>query len=288
MVSDSMSKPNKKSGKWRNKFRLVILNDHDFEEKLSLKLSRLNVFVVLSISAIVLIAITILLIAFTPLKEYIPGYSSTALKRQAYSNVLKVDSLERTILQYEQYLKIIRGVISDEPLDFLPGSEDREADAVAVGKLEPSTADSALRSLVEQEELFNIQRTSALSPLSSYAFFTPVRGEITQAFLPDEGHFAVDIVTRPNEPVKACLSGTVVLAEFSAQTGYNIVIQHSNNLISVYKHNSVLFKKQGDIVRASEVIGMVGNTGELSTGPHLHFELWYESRPINPELFIRF
>lgn len=284
-----MSKQTKKSGKWRSKFRLVILNDYDFEEKLSIKLSRLNVFVIIGISAILLIGSTILLIAFTPLKEYIPGYSSPALKRQAYANIVRVDSLERALSQYDQYLQIIRGVISDEPLDFLGDTNAQESQSVNVGRLEPGGSDSALRQMVEQEELFNIQRSpTALDVLSSYTFFTPVSGEVTQGFSPDDGHFAVDVVTRPNEPVKACLPGTVLLAEFSAQTGYNIVIQHRNNLISVYKHNSVLFKSQGDIVRASEVIGMVGNTGQMSTGPHLHFEIWHEGRPVNPELFIRF
>jgi murein DD-endopeptidase MepM/ murein hydrolase activator NlpD len=284
-----MSKQTKKSGKWRSKFRLVILNDYDFEEKLSIKLSRLNVFVIIGISAILLIGSTILLIAFTPLKEYIPGYSSPALKRQAYANIVRVDSLERALSQYDQYLQIIRGVISDEPLDFLGDTNAQESQSVNVGRLEPGGSDSALRQMVEQEELFNIQRSpTAVDVLASYTFFTPVSGEVTQGFSPDDGHFAVDVVTRPNEPVKACLPGTVLLAEFSAQTGYNIVIQHRNNLISVYKHNSVLFKSQGDIVRASEVIGMVGNTGQMSTGPHLHFEIWHEGRPVNPELFIRF
>jgi murein DD-endopeptidase MepM/ murein hydrolase activator NlpD len=284
-----MSKQTKKSGKWRSKFRLVILNDYDFEEKLSIKLSRLNVFVIIGISAILLIGSTILLIAFTPLKEYIPGYSSPALKRQAYANIVRVDSLERALSQYDQYLQIIRGVISDEPLDFLGDTNAQESQSVNVGRLEPGGSDSALRQMVEQEELFNIQRSpTAVDVLASYTFFTPVSGEVTQGFSPDDGHFAVDVVTRPNEPVKACLPGTVLLAEFSAQTGYNIVIQHRNNLISVYKHSSVLFKSQGDIVRASEVIGMVGNTGQMSTGPHLHFEIWHEGRPVNPELFIRF
>jgi murein DD-endopeptidase MepM/ murein hydrolase activator NlpD len=284
-----MSSKPKKTGKWRSKYRLVILNDYDFEEKLSVKLSRLNVFVIIGVSAVLLIGSTILLIAFTPLKEYIPGYSSTALKRQSYANTIKVDSLERALSQYEQYLRILRGVISDEPIDFLEDSLASDNQSVVVGKLEPGPRDSALRQMVEQEELFNLQRSpSATDVLSNYTFFTPVKGEISQGFLPDEGHFAIDVVTRPNEPVKACLPGTVLLAEFSAQTGYNIVIQHRNNLISVYKHNSVLFKSQGDIVRASEVIGMVGNTGEMSTGPHLHFELWHEGRPVNPELFIRF
>lgn len=285
-----MTKLKQTTEKWRNKYRLVILNDENFEEKLSLKLSRLNVFVIVSISIVVLITGTILLIAFTPLKEYIPGYSSTALKRQAYNNALRVDSLQTKLSQYEQYVNIIKGVVSNEPLEYIGDTIEQSAAAfTGAFSLDPSSDDSLLRASVEYEEAFNIQGgESALSPLYSYAFFTPVRGEIIQGFLPEENHFAVDIITRKNEPVKACLKGTVLFAEFSAQTGYTIVIQHAANLISVYKHNSTLFKKQGDRVRAGEVIGIIGNTGELSTGPHLHFELWYDGKPINPEDFLQF
>lgn len=284
-----MSKLKKTTEKWRNKYRLVILNDEDFEEKLSLKLSRLNVFFIIALGSVVLITGTILLIAFTPLREYIPGYSSTALKRQAYNNAIRVDSLETRLAQYEQYVSIIRGVVADEPLEYIGDTIERTSSTTGGFSLDPSIEDSILRVRVEQEEAFNIQGgESRSSPLSSYAFFTPVRGEIVQRFIPEEEHYAVDIVTRNNEPVKSCLKGTVVFAEFSAQTGHTIVIQHSNNLTSVYKHNSTLFKKQGNRVRAGEVIGIIGNTGELSTGPHLHFELWYNGVPINPEDFLQF
>ncbi|MCC5917586.1 MAG: M23 family metallopeptidase [Cryomorphaceae bacterium] len=285
------NKIKKTTEKWRSKYRLVILNDHDFEEKLSLKLSRLNVFVIFTLGSIFLITATILLIAFTPLREYIPGYSSTALKRQAYQNALRVDSMEVKLAQYEQYVNILRGVITDEPPEYLDDSIEMRVTSAGNINLFPSAHDSMLRAEVEQEELFNIQQTSTTasqSLLSSYAFFAPVKGEISQPFLPEEGHFAVDIVTRTNEPVKACLKGTVLFSEFSAQTGYTIVLQHATNLISVYKHNSALFKKQGDVVRAGEVIGMVGSTGEFTTGPHLHFELWHEGKPVNPQDFIRF
>jgi murein DD-endopeptidase MepM/ murein hydrolase activator NlpD len=283
------SKLKKTREKWRHKYRLVILNDQNFEEKLSLKLSRLNVFVVVTLGSIFLIGSTILLIAFTPLREYIPGYSSTALKRQAYNNALRVDSLEVKLAQYEQYVRIIRGVISDEPPEYIDDTIGRSQGGIGGINLEPGPSDSLLRLSVEQEEMFNLSAAPVTAnPLSSYAFFAPVRGDIIQGFIPEESHFAVDIVTRQNEPVKACLKGTVLYSEFSAQTGYGIVIQHANNLIYVYKHKSSLFKKQGDIVRAGEVIGIVGNTGELTTGPHLHFELWYEGRAVNPEDHIRF
>jgi murein DD-endopeptidase MepM/ murein hydrolase activator NlpD len=287
-----MSKLKKITEKWRNKYRLVILNDENFEEKLSLKLSRLNVFVILSLGSVILITGTIILIAFTPLREYIPGYSSTALKRQAYNNAIRVDSLETTLAQYEQYVNIIRGVVTDDPLEYMGDTIERTRTAsypTTGFTLDPSKEDSILRLRVEHEEAFNIQGNGTRSnPLLSYAFFTPVRGEIIQGFLPEENHFAVDIVTRSNEPVKSCLKGTVLFAEFSAQTGYTIVIQHSNNLTSVYKHNSTLFKKQGDRVRAGEVIAIIGNTGELTTGPHLHFELWYNGQPLNPEDYLQF
>ncbi len=286
-----MSKLRKITEKWRNKYRLVILNDENFEEKLSLKLSRLNVFVIISLGSVILITGTIILIAFTPLREYIPGYSSTALKRQAYNNAIRVDSLETSLAQYQQYLNIIKGVVSDEPIEYIGDTIERTPSNVTASAitLEPSKQDSLLRLQVEQEEAFNLQGSDVRSnPLLSYVFFTPVRGEIIQGFSPEENHFAVDIVTKTNEPVKSCLKGTVLFAEFSAQTGYTIVVQHANNLTSIYKHNSTLFKKQGDRVRAGEVIAIIGNTGELTTGPHLHFELWYNGQPINPEDFLRF
>lgn len=272
-----------------HKYRLVILNEDTFEERLSYKLTRLNVFVTVFLMVIILIIGTTVLIAFTPLREYIPGYSPAALRTKAVELTYRTDSLEKEILENQRYFNSIRKMLTGKVIP--KGIEEDSAIAVpsidpATVDLSPSRADSILRAKVEQEDKYNVLG-KAISQ-TDFSLFPPVKGYISQGFSIEDKHFAVDVVTEKNAPVKAVADGSVIFAEWTAETGYVIILEHSYGLISVYKHNGSLTKEQGEMVKAGEVIAIVGNTGEYTTGPHLHFELWSDGYPMNPVDFISF
>ncbi|WP_273568670.1 M23 family metallopeptidase [Maribacter halichondriae] len=272
-----------------HKYRLVILNESTFEEKISFKLSRLNVFVTGSLCIIGLIGLTILLIAFTPLREYIPGYSSTKLKRQATELTYKTDSLVRTLDYTNRYLDnirmVLRGDIENNTVNRDSLFEQYKLDPSTVD-LTPIKEDSLLRAEVALEDKYNLFERNLEK--AEVVFFPPVSGIITQNYDADKRHYAVDVVAPKDTPVKAAANGMVIFSEWTSETGYVIILKHKDGLLSAYKHNGSLNKEQGDIVRAGEVIASVGNTGELTTGPHLHFELWDNGTPVNPLDFIDF
>lgn len=288
-----MAKSEKKSKKIKkkllHKYRLVILNDDTFEERLSLNLTRLNVFILGTISAIMLIVATTILIAFTPLKEYIPGYSSTTLKKKAVKLSFKTDSLQRAIDLNEKYFASIKQVLQGEVStvqfnkDSIIQAAKQEASQV---DLNPIKEDSILRQKVDKEDKYSLFETATSK--ANFVLFPPVNGTISDNYNVKTKHYAVDVVIAKDTPIKSTADGTVIFAEWTAQTGHVIIIEHSQGLISVYKHNATLTKSQGDLVKAGEVIATAGNTGELSTGPHLHFELWSDGYPVNPTNFIDF
>lgn len=272
-----------------HKYRLVILNESTFEEKISFKLSRLNVFVTGSLFIIALIGLTTLLIAFTPLREYIPGYSSTKLKRQATELTYQTDSLVRTLNYTNRYLENIRLVLKGD----IENTEINRDSLFEQFKLDPSTIDltpiredSLLRAEVALEDKYNLfERANGNTNL---VLFSPVSGTLSQTYDVEKKHYAVDVVAPKDTPVKAIANGTVIFSEWTTETGYVIILEHKDGLLSVYKHNGSLNKNQGDVVRVGEVIASVGNTGELTTGPHLHFELWSNGNPVNPMDYIDF
>jgi len=282
-------KEKKIAKKLLNKYRLVILNEDTFEERLSFKLTRLNVFVLLALSSIFIVVSTTILIAFTPLKEYIPGYSSTALKKKATILNYKTDSLEKVIAINERYFESIKKVLHGE-LSSLDFNKDSIVEAAKLDvrdiDLAPIKEDSLLREKVDKEDKYNLFE-SAISK-ASFILFPPANGTISAPYNAKEKHYAVDIVLAKNTPIKSTADGIVIFAEWTTKTGHVIIVEHSHGLISVYKHNASLTKEQGDLVKAGEVIAMSGNTGELSSGPHLHFELWSDGYPINPTNFIDF
>ena len=272
-----------------NKYRLVILNENTFEEKISFKLSRLNVFVTGTLAVIGLIAITTVLIAFTPLREYIPGYSSTALKRQATDLTFKTDSLLNVINYTNRYIDnirmVLRGDIENNSINQDSTFEAFKLDPNQID-LNPIREDSLLRAQVALEDKYNLFESPIFD--GSELMFTPLSGMLSQGYDPNIKHFAVDIVAAKDAPVKSIADGTVVFAEWTAATGYVIILEHQDGLISVYKHNGSLARTQGALVRAGEVIASVGDTGELTTGPHLHFALWRNGSPVNPLNYIDF
>lgn len=289
MAEKNKKKPKEIKQKLLHKYRLVILNENTYEEKISFKLNRLNVFVSGTLFMIALIGVTTLIIAFTPLREYIPGYSSTRLKRQATELTYRTDSLV-TVLNYtNQYLDNVRMVLSGD----IENNEVSRDSLFEQFKLDPSSIDLTpiredllLREEVELEDKYNLFERNVEN--LGFLLFSPLSGTLSQEFDSEKRHYAVDVVAKEGSPIKAIADGVVLFSEWTSTTGYVLIIKHQDNLTSVYKHNGSLSKEQGDIVKAGEVVAAVGNTGELTTGPHLHFELWSKGNAVNPLDYIDF
>jgi len=286
-------KQEKKGGffrRLRNKYRLIIYNDDTFEEVWFFRLSRLNVIAVMGTSAIVLIALVSLLIAFTPLKEFIPGYPKGDIKMNMISNNQKLDSIQQELKLREQYLDNLSRIISGKTPKEQTSSRDTVVHRSDIN-FENSKHDSILRKQIEEEEKYMLSvdyKSQQDKDMSQVHFFTPVKGIVTNSFNQEEKHFGTDVVASKDMVVVATLDGTVTMANWTLKTGYVIQLQHDNRILSVYKHNAELLKEVGDHVKAGEAIAIIGNSGELSTGPHLHFELWKNGSPLNPENYIVF
>ena len=290
-----MSKRRKRRSKLlkrlKSKYRLVIMNDDTFEEQASFRLSRLNLYVLLSTLLIALIIIILSTIVFTPLKEYIPGYADVNLRRDMTLLKLKADSVEKIITSRDIYLSNLRNVIegkidttADAPDNIKPGNENTEINKISLD-------DSLFRADIENEVDLSLNlsdRSSNKKSIADFSFFTPLKGFITEDFDKDATHYGVDIVAPENETIQCVLDGTVILASWTLETGYIMAVQHENELVSFYKHNSVLLKKVGTFVKAGDAIAVIGSSGELTTGPHLHFELWYNGIPLDPKEYIVF
>lgn len=281
--------------KLRDKYRLVILNEDTFEEKLSFRLSRLNVFVVLGMLAIILIFLTTYLIAFTPLKEYIPGYNDTNVQEDLYELQLKADSLEEAYRSKDLYITNMKKVLAGETdyeVSNPANTDSTDYTRYTNIKIKKSREDSLLRAEFEKSNQFSLNPVGSdkrnLSAVGIPSFFPPVKGIITNHFNANAKHFGVDVAAPKNEAVKAAFDGTVIFSEWSSATGNVIAVQHINNVVTVYKHNSVILRKQGSRVKAGESIAIIGESGEYSTGPHLHFELWINGNPVDPENFVIF
>jgi murein DD-endopeptidase MepM/ murein hydrolase activator NlpD len=272
-------------------YRLVILNDKSFKEVLSIRLTKLNAYLIVGSSALLLVAIVTLLIAFTPLRELIPGYPSGETRRHIIRNAYLLDSLENELHKRDRYFKNINAIITGkEPTSYNTGVDTSfQTDEIEFTK---SIQDSLLRIQVEQEEQYNLallNKNFEEVNISKIHFFPPVKGMVTSSFDAKANHYGTDIAVGTDNIVKATLGGTVIMSTWSLKTGYVIQIQHKNNLISVYKHNAELLKEEGAIVKAGEAIAVVGNSGELlTTGPHLHFELWQNGIALDAENYIVF
>jgi murein DD-endopeptidase MepM/ murein hydrolase activator NlpD len=239
---------------------------------------------------IVMTTMVISLIAFTPLREYIPGYGDVYERRLIIRLIGTADSLERQIESRDKYYKDLMALIHENPEK---KTEKPAKDTTGrIKKIDLSPGKNDLEFRKEYEETKGGAEKSVanlkLSGLGEHVFFTPVSGYVTSRFSPTEGHFGVDVVTRQDEAIKATLDGTVIFVGFSAEDGNVIHVQHSGNLITIYKHCSALLKETNDRVRSGEAIAIVGNTGESSKGPHLHFELWFNGSPVNPQEFLAF
>jgi murein DD-endopeptidase MepM/ murein hydrolase activator NlpD len=275
--------------KLRHKYRIVLLQDDTFKEVGFIRLNRLNVISVSGFLLILLIAAFWSLTAYTPLRELIPGYPTAHTRNNIIKNNIRLDSLQKEIKYRDQYFNNINKIIAGEkPDDFMNDFEIQADENPAFAR---SLADSILRhdvDLAEKLSLPNVNGQQSSLKLDKLHFFSPVRGMVTNSFNPLNNHFGTDVVAGPNEVVKATLDGTVIMASWTLETGHVIQIQHANNLISVYKHNAELLQKVGMKVKAGDAIAIIGNSGELTTGPHLHFEIWQNGVPLNPEDFVVF
>ena len=273
---------------FRNKYRLSILNDETFEEVWQYRLSRMNVIIAVGGFAIFLIIMVSVLIAFTPLREFIPGYPDGETRKGYVKNALRADSLERVLKQWENYYANINTILNGG----VPLTIESKADTVKPSRTVEyarSKEDSLLRNQIEADQMYNLSfNSSGNTKTNTFFFIPPVKGIVTNRYSPLQNHYGIDLVAAPNEVVLAVAKGTVILADWTIETGYTIAVQHENNFISVYKHNSKLLKRQGDVVGAGDAIAIIGNSGELTTGPHLHFELWQNGNTLDPSKFIPF
>jgi len=290
-MAKKKAKKNRKSF-WhqiRFKYKLSFFNESTLEEVWSLRVSQLSAIIVMLFFVLFLVSVTALIIIKTPIRNYLPGYLDVEVRKEIVENALRADSLERLIAIQALYLDNVTGILAGTaPIDSI-----REIDSLA--QVNPdyniprSPAEEEFIRTFEEEEKYNL---TSLNPNPAFAdgifFFKPVNGIISSPFESEKHHYGVDLVSAPNESVLATLDGTVVFTGFDPNVGNIIQLQHRNGFLSVYKHNELLLKETGDVVVAGEAIAIVGNTGKLSTGPHLHFELWYRGVPVNPADYIVF
>ena len=274
----------------KQRLRFIVLDDQTLKEKNGFSLSWFQIITRLLSILLLLATLNTLLIAYTPLREFIPGYSPPHLSKNLIHLSNKTDSLLADLRIKEQKQVMLERVLKGEFVDDSLFSDSVIIANINSEALKASSKDSVFRDAVEREDQFNVLSEEGTKPLllRNIAFYAPIKGMISDQFDIGEEHYGVDVVAPKNEAIKASLPGTVILASWTTETGYTMAIQHENNLISFYKHNSVLLKSAGERVLAGDVIAIIGNSGSLSSGPHLHFELWHKGKAINPEHHILF
>ena len=268
------------------KYRFSIINDETLSEKISLKLSRKNVFFVFGFLTFCCFFCAIIFISITPLSNLIPGRSSKAVQKELVDISFKSDSLIDVLEKQRVYLENIRNIFNGKELFSPKTSSDKSFEGEV--SFEKSTEDSLLRIAVEEEEIGSIKIVDRNNLSEIVLFFTPVEGIVVDSFDIKKGHFGIDLVAREKSRISSVLDGVVIFSNWTYETGYVIGVQHKNGYFSLYKHNSVLLRSAGDFVSAGDHIAVIGNSGELSSGPHLHFELWHEGAPIDPQKHISF
>jgi len=275
-----------------NNLRINIINSDSHKALFSVKFTKFTLILVLSLFILLLIVGTYLVTSRTAVKYTIPGYPSAATKQMAVENVIKIDSLERIIEMWSMQLTNIQRIVSGREPVAMDSIAQRKNDGTidAASREMYAKDDSILREEILKQERFNISYNTKkkIEQIEGLHFFTPVKGIITEDYNKAINHPFVDIAAAVNTIVYAVLDGTVVYAGWNDDTGYTIQIQHDNDIISAYKHNEKLLKSVGDKVTAGTPIALVGNTGNLSTGSHLHFELWHKGEAVDPTLYIKF
>ena len=282
---------NRRKAFWKNfkfKYKLTVTNENTLEEIVGIHVSKLNGLSILLSAVTVIFLIAALIIAFTPLRNYLPGYMNTEVREQVVLNALRADSLQWVLERQRMYIMNVQDIISGNvkpdsihPIDSLTVVRSEEL-------MERTQAEEEFRKQYEETERYNLTTIDNSVSTTGLIFFRPTRGMLSSGFDANKKHFGIDIAANPNESILSTLDGTVIMATYTADTGYVIQVQHGQNLVSVYKHCGSLLKKEGDTVKAGEAIALVGNTGEKTTGPHLHFEIWNRGRALDPSKYIVF
>ena len=286
-----MAKKKRKKSFWKDirfKYKLTILNENTLEEVFKLRVSKFNGLSVLFTTLFLIFFIVSSIVVLTPLRNYLPGYFNSEVRAQIVSNALRVDSLQTVVEKQNLYITniqdIFRGDVKPDTIHSIDSLTAIRVDSIK----ERTERENAFREEYEEREKYNLSSFTANLDLGGIQLFLPTSGIITGHFDAERRHYGVDVAAPTNESILAVLDGVVVLSTYTADTGYLIQLQHNQDFVSIYKHCGSLLKKQGDKVKSGEVIALVGNTGTLSSGPHLHFELWYKGQAVNPEHYIAF
>lgn len=274
--------------KLSERFHILLVNEKTLEKRKLFSSSSVNLAASSLFAFLLLLSTSFILIYITPLKEYFRGYTSIELRENAVENSMKLDSLESLYISQSKYIKslkdLLSGNISFEDLDQI--TENTESNSLELEIIKTNLDDSLLRALVDEEDKYNAFDLEG--ERFTTVLFPPVKGGLSSGFDYESKHYGVDIAMPENSPVHSISEGIVVFAEWTSETGFVIILEHLNGLTSIYKHNSSIIKTQGDRIETGEIIAFTGNTGSLTTGPHLHFELWYRGEPVDPESYIEF
>lgn len=276
---------------WHNikfKYKLTIINENTLEEVVGIHVSKLNGLSVLLSACTVIFLIAAAIIAFTPLRNYLPGYMNSEVRSQIVANDLRADSLQAALERQSRYVMNIQDILSGQVKADTVQSIDSLTNLRAEKLMERSKKEEEFRKQYEEKERYNLTAVTDVRDAAGLIFYRPLRGVMSAGFNPEKRHFGIDLTASPNESILAALDGTVIMAAYTAEWGYVIQIQHPQNFISVYKHCGSLMKREGEQVKGGEVIALVGKSTEDGDQPHLHFELWHRGNPTNPEKYVVF
>ena len=274
--------------KLSERFHILLVNEKTLAKKKLFSSSTINLAGSIGFVFLLLLSTSFIVIYFTPLKEYFRGYTSIELRENAIENSMKLDSLENLYLAQSNYIKSLKNILSGNVSfdEIKENTSSLETNQVELEIVKTNKEDSLLRALVDEEDKYNALEIEG--ERFTTVLFPPVKGELSSGFDYDNKHYGVDIAMPENSPVHSISEGIVVFAEWTSETGFVIIAEHLNGLTSIYKHNSSIVKSQGDRIQTGEIIAFTGNTGSLTTGPHLHFELWYQGEPVDPKNYIEF
>ena len=274
--------------KLSERFHILLVNEKTLAKKKLFSSSTINLAGSIGFVFLLLLSTSFIVIYFTPLKEYFRGYTSIELRENAIENSMKLDSLENLYLAQSNYIKSLKNILSGNVSfeEINENTSSLETNQVELEIVKTNKEDSLLRALVDEEDKYNALEIEG--ERFTTVLFPPVKGELSSNFEYENKHYGVDIAMPENSPVHSISEGIIVFAEWTSETGFVIIAEHLNGLTSIYKHNSSIVKSQGDRIQTGEIIAFTGNTGSLTTGPHLHFELWYQGEPVDPENYIEF
>lgn len=281
------------SDRLTTKYQLVIRNEENLAEKSTFGFTYSKLLLLSAALFIVVFTLSLFLSKTLLAKWFDPKHAQTVANKQLYELALKVDSLATEVDRKDNFIqnfqRILSGDTSSGFVDPAQSLNDPDRTVKPVGNMKPAPEDSLFRKEFEKSDLSLVTLASGkYGELQETFFFSPITGFISDHYDLKKGHYGVDIVAKTNEPVKCIADGTVIISSWTQDSGHVIAVQHRGNLVSVYKHNAELLKKVGTFVNAGEIISIVGNSGEMTDGPHLHFELWYNSNSLNPEEFVTF